>query len=106
MLTKMLAEFSIVPVGGGESIGDAIAGVLKVVDESGLPYKANPMGTVVEGEWDAVMALMKRCHEEALKSAPRLTSRISIDLRPKKPEGRLEGKLASVEERLGRKLKV
>ena len=102
----MLAEFSIIPVGKGESLGEAIAGVLKIVDESGLPYKANPMGTVVEGDWDTVMALIKKCHDSAIKGAPRLLSRIDIDLRPSKPEGRLTGKLSSVEKRLGRKIKT
>lgn len=102
----MLAEFSIIPVGKGESLGDAIAGVLKIVDESGLPYRANPMGTVVEGDWDSVMALIKKCHDEAIKDSPRLLSRINIDLRPSKPNDRLTGKLESVEKRLKRKLKT
>lgn len=43
----MLVEFSIVPVGLGSSLGDQLADVLKIVDTSGLPYKINPMGTVV-----------------------------------------------------------
>ena len=45
----MLAEFSIIPIGVGSSVGDQLAEVLKIVDASGLPYKVNPMGTVVEG---------------------------------------------------------
>lgn len=101
----MLAEFSILPTGKGESLGDAIAEVLKLVDESGLPYRATAMGTIVEGEWDAVMGLIKKCHEEALKSAPRLVSHITIDMRPGKPLNRLAEKLKSVERRLGRELK-
>lgn len=102
----MLLEFTIVPVGSGESMGDAIASVIKVVDESGLPYKANPMGTVVEGGWDDVMGLLKKCHEEVMKKAPRLHSNIQIDLRPGKPLDRLNEKLKSVEKRLGKKVKT
>lgn len=102
----MLAEFSVTPVGAGESLGDTIAAIIRIVDESGLPYRANPMGTVVEGEWDEVMDLVKRCHEEAIKHAPRLLSRIDLDVRPSKPEGRLTGKLESVEKRLGKKIKT
>ncbi|HLC18682.1 MAG TPA: MTH1187 family thiamine-binding protein [Thermodesulfobacteriota bacterium] len=101
----MLAEFSIVPIGTGESMGEAIASVLRVVDESGIPYRANAMGTVVEGEWDKVMALIKKCHDEVMKKAPRVISSISIDVRPGKPLDRLTGKLASVEKRLGKELK-
>ncbi|MBI5887674.1 MAG: MTH1187 family thiamine-binding protein [Deltaproteobacteria bacterium] len=101
----MLVEFSIIPIGTGESLGDAIAGVLKLVDESMLPYKANAMGTVIEGSWDDCMGLIKKCHEEVMKTAPRLVSNISIDLRPGKPQDRLNEKLKSIEKRLGKKLK-
>ncbi len=101
----MLAEFSIIPIGKGESLGDTIAGVLRVVDSSGLDYRVNSMGTVVEGEWDEVMALIKRCHDEVLTQAPRLVSNIAIDLRPSKPDDRLVEKLRSVERRLGKELR-
>ncbi len=101
----MLAQFSIVPIGKGESLGDTIAAVLKVVDASGLPYRANSMGTVVEGGWDDVMGLIKKCHDEVMKTAPRLVSTIQIDLRPSRPDDRLTEKLKSVEKRLGRAVK-
>lgn len=100
----MLAEFSIVPVGAGESIGDSIAGVIKIVDESGLPYRANAMGTVIEGEWDEVMGVIKKCHDEILKKTPRVMSNLSIDIRPSKPNDRITEKLKSVEKRLGKEV--
>lgn len=100
----MLAEFSIVPVGIGSSIGDQLAEVLKVVDASGLPYKVNPMGTVVEGEWDDVMKLIKKCHGTAMKSGERAITTISIDDRKGKPN-RIEEKVKSIERRIGRSLK-
>ena len=101
----MLAEFNIIPLGTGESMGDSIASVLKVVQESGLPYKANSMGTVIEGGWDDIMTLVKKCHEEVLKKAPRVTSTIQLDIRPSKPQDRLTEKLKSVEKRLGKEVK-
>lgn len=102
----MLAEFNIIPVGAGESMGDSIASVIKIVDESGLPYKVNAMGTIVEGGWDDVMNVIKKCHEEVMRKAPRLQSSIQIDLRPSKPQDRLTEKLKSVENRLGKKIKT
>ncbi len=101
----MLVEFSIVPIGKGESLGDELARVMKIVDESGLPYKIGPMGTVVEGRWDDVMALIKRCHEEVLATSPRAITTIRIDDRPSKPMDRIEEKVRSVERRLGRELR-
>ncbi len=99
----MLTEFSIIPIGKGESLGDQIAKVLQIVDDSGLPYKANPMGTVVEGDWDQVMALIKKCHNEMLKDSGRLVTSITIDERTGKPN-RIEEKIKSVEKRLGREV--
>ncbi len=98
----MLIEFSIVPVGSGSSIGDRLAEVLRIVDESGLPYKVNPMGTVVEGEWDELFALIKKCHYAL--NAERVLTTITVDDR-KGRQNRLEEKVKSVEERLGRQLK-
>jgi uncharacterized protein (TIGR00106 family) len=100
----MLIQFSIVPIGTGESISESVAGVIRIVDESGLPYRTNPMGTVIEGGWDEVMALIRKCHEEVLRGASRVLTSISIDDRPGKPD-RITEKVKSVEKRLGREIK-
>ena len=100
----MLIEFSIVPVGSGSSIGERLAEVLKVVDESGLPYKVNPMGTVLEGEWDDLFKLVKKCHKAVMKNEERVITTISVDDRKKKPN-RIEEKVKSIEKRLGKSLK-
>lgn len=99
----MIIEFSVVPLGKGPSISPIIARVLKIVTESGLRYKANPMGTVLEGEWAQVMNVVKQCHDEALKDADRVLTSIKVD--DYKGRGdRIEKKLESVERKLGMKL--
>jgi len=100
----MLVQFSIVPLGAGESLSEGVAEVIRMVDESGLPYRTNPMGTVIEGEWDEVMTLIRRCHEEALRSTSRVLTSITIDDRPGKSD-RMTEKIKSVEKRLGREIK-
>jgi len=45
----MLVEFSITPIGRGESLSEDVARILDLVDRSGLNYKLTPMGTIVEG---------------------------------------------------------
>jgi uncharacterized protein (TIGR00106 family) len=100
----MLVQFSIVPLGAGESISGQVAKILGLVDGSGLSYRLTPMGTIVEGEWDEVMALVGKCHREALKGAPRVLTTITIDDRPGKPD-RITEKVRSVEVKLGRALK-
>lgn len=101
----MLAEFNMIPVGSGESMGEHIASVLRIVEESGLPYRANAMATIVEGEWDEISALIRRCNDEVLKKAPRVFTSIQLDIRPAKPNDRLAEKLRSVEKRLGKEVK-
>lgn len=100
----MLVEFSIVPLGKDVSISPVVARVLKIVAESGISYKANPMGTVLEGEWDQVMGIIKECHQEVMKDAERAVTSIKIDDRKGKG-GRIEKKLESVEQKLGFTLK-
>jgi uncharacterized protein (TIGR00106 family) len=99
----MMVEFSIVPVGKGASISPVIARVMRIIIESGIPYRANAMGTVLEGGWDEVMSVIRACHDETLVDAERVVTAIKID-DYKGRSGRLEQKLESVEQRLGRKL--
>lgn len=99
----MLVEFSIVPIGKGVSLGKDIAKVLRIIDRSGLPYKINPMGTVVEGRWDELMGLIRKCHNAVLKDGDRVLTTIKIDDRKRK-KGMIEGKVKSVEKRVGREL--
>jgi uncharacterized protein (TIGR00106 family) len=100
----MLVEFSIIPIGIGSSLGAHLAEVLKIVDASGLPYKLNPMGTVIEGEWDETMKLIKKCHKAVMKTGERTVTIISIDDRKGKTN-RIEAKVKSIEQRLGKSLK-
>ena len=88
----MLAQFSIVPLDKGISVSSEVAKVLQIIDNSGLPYKLNPMGTVVEGSWNEVMELIRTCHEETVNSSERVLTSISIDDR-KGRQNRIEPRL-------------
>jgi len=102
-MMSVMVEFSVVPMGKGASISPIIARVMKIVAESGVSYKASPMGTVLEGDWDTVMGLVKECHAEVMKDAERALTTIKIDDR-KAIETRMGKKLESVEQKLGMKL--
>ncbi|HYS71280.1 MAG TPA: MTH1187 family thiamine-binding protein, partial [Thermoplasmata archaeon] len=77
----MIAEFSVTPIGAGVSVGAYVAKAVQIVHDSGLAYELNPMGTVVEGSWDAVMAVIRKCHDELLRECERLSIVIKIDAR-------------------------
>jgi len=100
-----LAEFSISPMDKGPSIAAYVARCLDLVDRSGLPYRLNPMGTVVEGPFDEVMALIARCHKAVAADCERVSTIIKIDDR-KGAVNQLERKVERVEAILGRKLRT
>ena len=100
----LLVEVSMSPLGKGESVGKYVARSLDIIDRSGLDYRLNPMGTVIEGEWDAVFAVIKRCFERMHKDCNRISISIKADYR-KGARGRLTGKVQSVERRLKRPMK-
>lgn len=101
----MLLEFSMFPLGKGESVSEYVARSLDIIDKSGLDYRMNSMGTVVEGEIDELMALVKQCFERMSQDCNRVECTMKFDWR-RGATGRLTGKVESVEKRLGRKLSV
>ena len=100
----VLLEFSVSPLGAGESVSPIVARCLQIVEESGLPYQLHAMGTLVEGELEAVMDVMRRCVEAVAADHNRVTCTAKLDLR-RGHSGRLQAKVASVERQLGRRLK-
>jgi uncharacterized protein (TIGR00106 family) len=103
----MLAELEIVPLGTKDaSLSGLLADVAKLIDRSGLDYRVGAMGTVIEGDWDRIMALAKHCHQAMLQSADRVMTSIRIDDRKDKPgSGRIIQKVQSLETKVGKPLK-
>lgn len=101
----VLLEFSMSPLGKGESVGKYVVRSLDIIDRSGLEYRLHAMGTVLEGDWDEVFAVVKKCYEAMRKDCSRISIAIKVDYRKGK-KGRLRSKVASVERRVGRKLET
>lgn len=96
---SVIVEFSIFPMDKGESLSPYVARALKMIQDSGLPYELNPMGTCVEGEWSEVMSLVDRCFQELQKDCNRINLSLKADYR-KGPAGRLKSKVESVRVKL------
>lgn len=101
----VLLEFSMAPLNKGESVGAYVARSLEAIEASGLDYRLHAMGTIVEGEIDQVLAVLKQCLEAMSADCDRITCTAKLDYR-RGAQGRLESKVQSVEEKLGRKLKT
>ena len=101
---NILLEFSMSPLTKGESVSKYVSRSLDIIDQSGLPYRLNPMGTVIEGSWDDVMSTVKACWERMREDCDRISTVVKIDYRKGKT-GRLASKIESVEAKIGRKMK-
>lgn len=100
----VLLELSVAPLAAGDSVSRQVAKCLAIIDASGLDYELHAMGTIVEGELDEVLDVMKRCIEAVAEEHDRVTCTAKLDLR-KGMTGRIRGKVTAVERHLGRKLK-
>lgn len=99
----VLLEFAMAPRGHEQSLSADVARIVDIIDRSGLPYQLTPMGTIIEGEWEQVMGVVTACFEAMKADCPRIGTNIKIDYRAG-PAGRLTSKVASVQEKVGRKL--
>lgn len=99
---SVLMEFSIFPTDKGESVGAYVSQVIDMIHESGADYKLTPMGTVIETEsLSAALDLLQKAHDVLEKDARRIYANVKFDIR-KGAENRLEGKIRSVEDKIGK----
>ncbi len=79
---KVIVDLCVVPMGVGVSVSKYVAECQKVLQEAGLEHQLHAYGTNIEGEWDAVFAAIKRCHERVhAMGAPRITTSIKVGTR-------------------------
>lgn len=100
-----LMQFSMIPLDRGPSFSTDVARVLALVDASGLDYRLTPMATVVEGEWEDLLALLTRCFEALRQDAARVSVDVKFDYRAGVRDA-LTSKIASVQAKSGRALKT
>lgn len=101
----MLAQVSMFPTDRrSDSVSAEVAKVINLIDRSGLPYKMSAMSTVIEGDWEPIMALLNKARLMLRRSHKRVYISITIDDR-RGAKNRLTGKVQSVEKRLGRRVR-
>lgn len=95
----MIAEFSIVPVGKDVGISRYVAECMKIVMDSGLDHELTPMGTILQGDYEQVMATISLCHKRRIAGmSDRVVTFIKIDDR--RGERPMRKKVESVMEKL------
>jgi uncharacterized protein (TIGR00106 family) len=99
---KVIADLCVIPIGAGTSVSKQVTVCERVLSEAGLKTKLHAYGTNIEGEWDAVFAAVKRCHEALHASGvARISTSMRFGTRIDKDQT-MEDKVRSVEEKLAR----
>ena len=101
----VLLEFAMSPTGQGGSLSPSVARILDVIDRSGVRYQLTSMGTILEGEWDEVMAVVGQCFRALEPDCERIGMNLKMDWR-RGTDSRLRSKIDAVEQQLGRALKT
>ena len=79
---RVLADLSVIPLGVGVSLSEYVAACERVLRQSGLDPKLHAFGTEVEGDWDTVMAALRRCHDVVHEmGAPRVSTTVKLSTR-------------------------
>lgn len=97
---KVIADICVVPIGVGLSVSKYVAVCEKILAEAGLNPRLHAYGTNVEGEWDAVFAAFRKCHEVVhAMGSPRISTTIRVGTRTDRDQT-MEEKIRSVEAKL------
>ncbi len=97
---KVIADFCIVPIGVGVSLGSYIAVCERILSDAGLKTQLHGYGTNIEGEWDDVLEAIKKCHERLHEmGVPRISTTLRLGTRTDRDQS-IEDKIRSVQEKL------
>ena len=92
----MIVAFALTPLGVGEDVSEPVAEAVRVVRRSGLPNHTDAMFTIIEGEWDEVMGVVKQAIDAVAAVAPRVSMVLKADIRPGVTDG-LTSKVEALE---------
>ena len=99
---RVIVDFCIIPLGTGDdlSLSPYIAECQRILADAKLDYSLHAYGTNIEGEWESVMAAVKRCHMRVHEmGAPRISSTMKIGTRVDRAQS-MRDKISSVEKLL------
>lgn len=96
------ADISIIPIGVGVSLSKYVAACERVFRDAGLDPQLHAFGTEIEGQWDTVMAAVRRCHDVVHEmGAPRISTTVKLSTRSDRDQS-LADKVTSVHRQLAR----
>ena len=97
---SVLVNYAMFPTDKGTSVSSYVSKIIKMIDDSGVPYKLNPMGTTFETEnMSEALKLIEKSYE-ILKDHDRIYSVVNFDIQKNK-SNRMESKIKSIEDKIG-----
>jgi uncharacterized protein (TIGR00106 family) len=97
----MLFSVSMFPIGSGDNLSHPVAEVVDEIDRAHLTYQVSAMDTVIEGDWDTVMPVIRKAYDRMVAAHERVYLTIAVD-EHKRAKSRLKGAVADVARELGR----
>ncbi|MDD9303074.1 MAG: MTH1187 family thiamine-binding protein [Desulfobacter sp.] len=99
---NVIIDLCVVPLGVGLSVSKYVAACHEIINQAGLKSELHAYGTNIQGDYDAVFGVVKKCHERIHDmGAPRITTTIKLGTRTDRDQT-MEDKVKSVEEKLGK----
>jgi uncharacterized protein (TIGR00106 family) len=96
----VILSFTLVPINAGMSLSKYVAETERILEKSGLTYKLHANGTNVEGDWDEVMDVIKKCQISVHEmGAERIFTTIQLGTRTDKDQT-MDDKIRSVKEKI------
>src|SRR5690606_1749268 len=95
-----LVQFSITPMGVGDSTSEWIVRAIDVVHKSGLRYQVGPTSTVIEGSWPEVSKVIEECLDVVSRDCERVKLSVEVDHRNEGAHG-IDDAVRSVTEHFG-----
>lgn len=96
---SVIVELSVFPMDKGVSVSPYVARAVKIIEDSGLSYEINPMGTCIEGDWPAVFKVVDQCFKDLQNDCDRIYLTIKADYRKDRANG-MDNKKKSVKSQL------
>jgi uncharacterized protein (TIGR00106 family) len=97
---SILVNFAMFPTDSGTSVSKDVSRIIKMIDDIGIPYKLNPMGTSYETETMQEALLLIEKSYEILRDHDRVYAVVNFDIQKDKSD-RLHSKIKSIEEKIG-----
>jgi uncharacterized protein (TIGR00106 family) len=97
---NVIIDLCVVPIGVGLSVSKYVAACHEIIREAGLKSELHAYGTNIEGDYDTVFQVVKKCHGKIHEmGAPRITTTIKLGTRTDRDQT-MEDKVKSVQEKL------